>query len=77
MASAEGVKGVRGIWLLDAMPAARQQPHGRASRATGATRPACHRRGNAKRRRRVVELSSLLSGPIFGLGSAVSVGPFS
>jgi hypothetical protein len=28
----EGIKGIRGIWLLAAMPTARQQPHGRASR---------------------------------------------
>src|SRR5882757_8891937 len=70
----EGVKGVRGIWLLDAMPAARQQPHSRASGATRATRSTRHRRGRSKwRRRSVGELTRLLSGLIFGLGSAVSV----
>jgi hypothetical protein len=73
----EGLKVVRGIWLLDAMPAARQQPHGRASRATWAAGATRHRRGRSKRRRRGVgELTSLLSGLIFGSGSAGLRGAF-
>jgi hypothetical protein len=73
----EGFKVVRGIWLLDAVPTAREQPHSRAREAR-ATRSTRHRRGRSQwRRRGVGELTRLLSGLIFGLGSAVSVGPFS